>query len=123
MKINTSPLSGEIVAKRMCFLAYEACGGPVGMGFLQARGDATEADVWQNIVNMGDYPGASLPRNGKLNADYVFGRMMKLRFSYDQDSVTVPDITPDRAYQRWSRKWEYPTYEALVEDAIKTLKS
>lgn len=27
------------LAKRMMFLAYEACGGPMGMGFLQARRD------------------------------------------------------------------------------------
>jgi hypothetical protein len=41
------------LAKRMMFLAYEACGGPMGMGIFQARSNVTEEQVWINASNSG----------------------------------------------------------------------
>lgn len=121
MKVTTTPLSGEIVARRMFFLAYQACGGEFMYGCFRARENPVEEEVWQNVLTSGDYPGAPKCRPGNLYGDYVFGRMLKLKVQYDRDSVTVRDDTPDRSYQGWSRKSGYPSYAALVEAAIKSL--
>lgn len=109
------------LVRRAFFLAYEACGGPAGMGFLQAVDKATEEDVWNNIVCAGDY---SLQINEKPNtqpyADYVFGRMMKLHLVCTEDGVEIPNTKPRPDYQSWCI--QYPTYEALIQASIKSLE-
>lgn len=44
MIINTTPYTGEQVAKRIFWLAWQACGGPFGMGILQNHPGANEDD-------------------------------------------------------------------------------
>lgn len=104
------------VTKRAFFLAWEAAGSPIGMGFLQDQPGASEEEVWQNVVGAGDYPGD--PRGGAQSpyGDYVFGRMLKLRVTMGYQSVTVPDSEPRADYQAWCRV--YPSYDALIKDAI-----
>lgn len=119
MKIqHTEPAA---LARRAFFLAYIACGGPLGWGILQAREGVTEDQVWRNVVTNGDY--AYQPRpNSDVNAygDYVFGRMMKLSIKVETDGVTFPDAKPRSDYQAWCV--EYPTYEALIEAARASLE-
>lgn len=114
------------VAKRGMFLAYEACRGTTGLGFLQAATAATEDQVWQNVCTRGDYP--AVPgmvrgddRPGTANADYVFGRMMKLRVDFDDKAGTLNVIgsEPRIDYQAWCRK--YPTYRSVFDAAAASL--
>jgi hypothetical protein len=120
MKVDTSPHSGETVAKRMFWLAWQATGGPVGLGWLQHKANATEDDVWQNVCNAEDYPyKVTNDRPGMAHGDYVFGRMLKLIVKYDDSSVEVRDQTPRADYQAWCRT--YSTYETLAQAAIQSL--
>lgn len=119
MKIKCS--NPEAVVKRMFWLAWQACSGPVGMGFLQNNPSATEDEVWGNVKSAGDYIIKS--RHSEPNeayGDYVFGRMMKLGVEWDTDGITIPDTTPRVDYQAWSRK--YATYDGLAAAAIESLK-
>lgn len=118
-------MSGEKIAKRAFFLAYEACGGPTGLGFLRAVKDATEDDIWKNVTNAGDYPHGRLPseraqqalQRGEAYGDYVFGRMMKLVIQWDDKNMTLGD-NPRPDYQAWCRKY---TPETLIISAIDSL--
>lgn len=113
-------LTGEAVAKRAFFLAFQACGGPTGMGVLQDNPGATEDDVWKNVLNSGDYVGEYMtPKTGEPYGDYVFGRMMKLGLTFTADTVSCVERAPRIDYQGWCRK--YPSYEALVQAAISDL--
>ena len=110
------------VAKRAMFLAYQAIGSTSGSGFLQAKGGASEDDVWENVSFSGDYPGASRNKvsqdTGEVHADYVFGKMMKLSISWDKELVCIPDSQPSHDYQGWVFK--YPDYESLIREAVKS---
>lgn len=130
MKIQVK--NPEAVVKRAMWLAWQAwqaCGGPSGMGVLQNRSGVTEEDVWKNLNAGGlggDYPRlpkevivANPNRPGKVYGDYVFGRKMKTGFEWDDGSVTFRDDLPRRDYQAWCHK--YPTTLALVEAAIASL--
>lgn len=109
------------VVKRAFYLAYEACGGSSGMGFLQARNEVSEEEVWQNIRNSGDYPGKPFVEcDGKAYADYVFGRMLKLGLDWDDDYVLWHDRDLSIDYQAWCGK--YATVELLLMAAITSLK-
>jgi len=124
VKIETKGIPGYEVAKKMLWLAWRACGGPVGMGALQDRPNATEEDVWNSMECAGDYGGFSGKQPGlrEVRADYVFGRMMKLYFTYGEAMdaenawVDVPDETPRPDYQSWFAR--FSTYETLVHAAI-----
>lgn len=112
------------VVKRTMYLAWRACGGPLGMGAFQDRGPGmSEEKVWEQAYRCADYPGGREMHHLKDNeaaADYVFGRMMKLNISWDADgTITVTDSPPRSDYQAWCRK--YKTYEDLVNTAIKSL--
>jgi hypothetical protein len=117
--VCSSPKSTQILAKRILFLAYEAS-RVYGMGAFKAREAITEDEVWANTITKGDYGG--FPANDKvIHADYVFGRMMKLSFyvndntiSYDGNDKTKLD------YQLWGAK--YKTYTKLFQAAIKSLE-
>jgi hypothetical protein len=67
----------EAVVKRALFLAYQQS-RPMGMGFMQVRDDMTEDQVWEGAIGRSDSGGVGTEKPGILNADYVFGRMMKL---------------------------------------------
>jgi len=112
---------GEAVAKRAFYKAWKACGSTSGAGFLQDKPGATEDDVWNNIVRQADYPFMRPQDDGVVMADYVFGRMMKLRIEYNKDSVKVKDEKADVEYQRWAI--DYHTYSDLIEAAIKELNN
>ena len=105
------------VAKEAFWLAWQACGGPLGMGWLQNNPNANKEAVWQNVSEEGDYQGRFNNDANKPYADYVFGRMMKVGFTIGSDFVEFREETPHPDYQAWCRK--YPTYQALVEAAIK----
>jgi hypothetical protein len=118
---NASEL--QSLVRRILFLAYNAS-NCFGMGVLQQRSGATEEQVFNNAANMGDYPGGNAMRHappGDINADYVFGRMMKLSIRYDENNLTldVSNGTPRPDYQSWCRT--YKTYEDLVLAAAKEL--
>ncbi|MEN6549969.1 MAG: hypothetical protein ABFE07_28330 [Armatimonadia bacterium] len=120
MIIKTTPFTGEQVAKRIFWLAWQACGGPLGAGWLQNHPEATEADVWQNVCTNGDYPGNPSSRPGDAYGDYVFGRMMKLTVLYKADEVALNDERPRGDYQAWCR--QYRTYEELAKAALTSLE-
>ena len=109
------------VAHEMLWLAWQACGGPVGMGLLQDRPNVTKKDVVQNVASSGDYPGnASGNSEIKLYADYVFGRMMKLRIDIKEDRIEIMNDKVDSAYNGWHR--EFPTYKKLIGRAVANLE-
>lgn len=105
-------LTGFAVACRAMFLAYEAS-AVVGMGRLQARDGAAEGDLILNLVRP-DAAGV-----GTMYADYVYGRMMKLRINYGANFVADNDRPLSLDYQSWARV--YPTFDALIAAAIKSL--
>ncbi len=112
----------EAVVKEAFWLAYQACGGPAGMGFLQTNATATKEDVWNNVRSAGDYPAGATAlmkaaQPGDAYGDYVFGKMMKLGLKWTEKGVEVRDgDVPRRDYQAWCRV--YATYEALVQQAL-----
>jgi hypothetical protein len=85
------------VAKRAMWLAWQACGGPIGMGVFQDNPGATEEAVWNNVSVRGDYAYAPEPGvkekdgKGEAYADYTFGRMMKLRLRWDAEGIEVSE--------------------------------
>ena len=109
----------EEVVKEACWLAWNACGSPQGMGFFRSKPTASKDDVWNNIQTAGDYPGRGPNAQKSVHADYVFGRMMKLRLEWDEDGIEIPNTEPQMNYQSWC--CVYPTYEALIQAAITPL--
>lgn len=117
MKFQTK--DPEAVARRMMFLAYNAA-SVTGMGVFRARQGATEDEVWANVIGRGDYGGAGpVAKPGRCLADYVYGRMMKLRLEWDAGGVTCPDGDLNYEYQSWAGA--YPTYQALFDAAVSDL--
>lgn len=108
------------VVEEAFWLAWQACGGPLGMGFLQNNPTATKEDVIQNVLNSGDYAGLRKCNDGELCGDYVFGRMMKLQIKYNDKAVFVRESKPTQDYQAWCGT--YHTYEALIEAAINSIQ-
>lgn len=117
------------VVRRAFYLAWRACGGPLGWGIFQDNPSATEADVWDNVSLRGDYPahadGTPVAgpgvKPGEAYGDYVFGRMMKLGLRWDDTGVLADDAARPRPdYQSWCTT--YPTYEALVRAAAGSLE-
>ena len=119
----------EAVVKRAFYLAWKACGGPTGMGFMQNRPEADEDAVWKNVSERGDYAFTQRAvddakrqiEQGTAYGDYVFGRMMKLRIKWNSATgvIDVSDSTPTLDYEAWCGK--YRTHSALIEAAIKSL--
>jgi len=111
--------NAKLVAEEALWLAWQACGGPVGKGVLQDNAGATKQDVVKNALTAGDYPAMHrVKKPGEINADYVFGRMMKLWCEVVKDGILYSDrkITPN--YESWCLV--YPTYEDLFEAAVKS---
>jgi hypothetical protein len=111
----------EILAKRMYWLAWKACGPAQGMGVLQERDGVTEDDVWARIRGGGHDNSNETTRLGRLYADYIFGRMMKCDVRVEEGEVCFPShadaVTPD--YQDWALT--YPTYTDLASAAVADL--
>lgn len=105
----------EEFLKEFFWLAWNACGGPMGMGVLQENPGSSKEDVWKNIHNQDDYPG-SFTQSGHLHADYVFGKMMKMNIKYEDTTVETPEnVRSD--YQSWCLV--YHSYQKLVEQTLK----
>ena len=105
MKFKIEGVTGEEFASRLFYVAWQRCGGPLGMGVFQDRGPGmTEEQVVANVKCDGDYPaGFSRSKPGAWYGDYVFGRMMKTGVAFDGNVI---DVTPDKPrddYQGWSR--------------------
>lgn len=105
--MDTKPFTGEEVAKKAIWLAYQAS-VPMGMGFLQVRDDMTEQSVWDAIYREG----------GHLYVDYCFGRMMKTNIDYTASEVKGDDRASP-SYQSWATC--YQSYDELFKAAIKEL--
>lgn len=117
MKVDC--VNSQAVAKRMFWLAWQACGGPLGMGVLQDNPGADEAAVWTNVQDRGDYPMKLGDKPGHAYGDYVFGRMMKLGVDYGDGFVGLPESKPHPEYQAWCRK--YSDYKSLFDAAVASL--
>jgi hypothetical protein len=117
-KYKITGACGETLAKRALWLAWQACGGPLGMGFLQDRPEATEDEVWDATRNAYDYSGfaGKCSKPGVANPDYVFGRMMKMYLEFTEDTVSHRDGELRPAYQAWCSP-TFPTYAALLTAA------
>ncbi|MFA6358894.1 MAG: hypothetical protein WCY09_09590 [Candidatus Omnitrophota bacterium] len=112
------------VVKRMVFLAYNASGGPVGMGIFQAlrlnNTTPNEEQVWKCAYNAEDYPLKHTGEN-EVYCDYVFGNMMKWGCSWDTktNTITVPNRTFRHDYQAFCGI--YPDNAALARAALSSL--
>lgn len=121
-------LTSVQIVKRMVFLAYQACGGAVGMGFLQEMRlggkSAEEEQVWKCAYDSEDYPMNRRMLQGmkdeEVYCDYVFGRMMKWGCKWNDHNIIFSNrqFRPD--YQGFCLT--YPTDEALYEAAVASLQ-
>lgn len=105
------------VAKEAVWLAWNACGGPRSFGVLRDNPDANKEAVWEQAYEMRDYA----QRHGRpedVNCDYVFGRMMKLRFTVKDGLLTFNDYEPRGDYQSWCHR--YKTFRALFDAAAES---
>lgn len=116
MKIKVPTDKVQEVVKQFFWIAYCACGGTSGLGFLKERSGVTPEQVLQNVMSDGDYPGGGFLTNPKHPyGDYVFGRMMKTGIKIEGDILEIRDDKPRRDYQGWCRV--YDSYEALLKAA------
>ena len=99
MKIKV--LNSVGVIKEMMWLAWCACNSPLGLD----KSMRTKEEIW-SMVELGEK---------RADADYILGRMMKLRLQWDNNSIIYPDNPPRSDYQAWCHK--YPTYERLIKEA------
>ena len=107
------------VLKEVVWLAWVAAGGPQGMGFMRDNPNANKDAVWNQAYNKLDYSGRRPGDGENLNADYVFGRMLKLYVGRPTSTVLAfSDNEPRRDYQSWCGK--YKTYAALFDAAEAT---
>lgn len=119
--VSSTKYTGEQIAKRYFYLAYEAS-NVGGFGILQARGGVDEDAVYANVAGSGDYPGCGF--NNKKDepyGDYVFGRMMKVGCKVLPNGIQVRDGAGRLDYQSWASK--YPTYKDLAIAAVNSLNS
>lgn len=106
------------VAKEAVWLAWNACGGPMGFGFFRDAPGSDKEAVWNQAYNNLDYA----VRHGgpeEVNCDYVFGRMMKLRFTVEDGVLTFGDYEPRGDYQSWCHR--YKTFRALFDAAAESV--
>ena len=114
----------EAVTKRALYLAWKACGDPVGMRTFQDNPNATEDQVWNNVVARNNCASRGFsrrrikPREG-IYGDFVFGRTMHISLQWTDDALELSDskLRPD--LQAWGKV--YPTYQALAEAAMASL--
>ena len=112
--------TGEAFAKRMFRLAWDkSC--MIGSGFLQDRGELSEDEVWGIMRGAEDYQGADCkkPKSGEVDADYVSGRMMKLHYSFAENSISCQPREWRHDYQSFCGA--YKDFGALIDAAAKSL--
>lgn len=131
----SDPSKTRLLAMTFMLLGYEACGGTTGMGFLQAREGMNEREIERHCP-----PREHYSRKGEFEVygDYVAGRMMKTRISFNENDgwVSIQDEKPTPDYQGWNKgeprdpgvrmAWmamgtnkgtKYDSYEALLKAA------
>ena len=107
------------IAEEMLWLAWNACRGSRGMGVFQDNPEASKEDVVHNVKTSGDYPvDLKNSEDNHYTADYVFGRMMKLRIDWEDGNIILPVFEPSPEFQEWASV--YPSYEELLDAALKT---
>jgi hypothetical protein len=107
------------VLKESVWLAWQAS-GVHGLGVLQDNPTAQREKVWEQAYNERDYSGRK-STGGDVNADYVFGRMMKLYVRRpDATTIEIPDGEPRGDYQSWC--YQYPSFSALFDAAEKAIQ-
>jgi hypothetical protein len=102
----------NVKLRRALWLAFQVS-RPMGMGFLhsEAASKQTEESLYK-AVN---------PANeDSFYADYVFGRMMKTRFSFEDGVLKINPENPQHDYQSWCGK--YMTAADLVKATEESLK-
>lgn len=84
MKFKIEGVTGEEFASRLFYVAWQRCGGPLGMGMLQDRGPGmTEEQVVANVKCDGDYPRRLLSLEAR-----VLVRRLRL-WAHDEDGGRV----------------------------------
>jgi len=110
------------VVKRMVFLAYAACGGPVGMGVFQdmrlGGKNPDEERIWKCAFNSEDYAMKHTADN-EVYCDYVFGRMMKWGCKWNGNVITIRNCKFSLDYNAFCHT--YPNDQTLVAAAIESL--
>lgn len=87
--------AADAVLREAVWLAWQLAGGPTGMGVLADKPGATKDEVWANAVNAADYPGkAVFTTPSFFNADYVFGRKVKIRANRPAPGVLLVHTPP-----------------------------
>jgi len=120
MKVQVpESMKAEEVVKRMFWLAWQACGGPLGTGVLQDNPGANEDTIWEQVLTQGDYPGRSHLKKGEVYGDYVFGRMIKLMVRYTDTEIELDGHEPRSDYQAWCVK--FPSYKLLFDAAVEAV--
>lgn len=117
MKVKVDADKVQEVVKQYFWLAWQACGGPMGMGFLQDRSGVGPDQVLSNVQRAGDYQGGGLfgRKASEPYGDYVFGRMMKTGIKINGDVLEISDNQPRGDYQAWAR--QYRSYHDLLTAA------
>jgi hypothetical protein len=112
--LTTKLITAEQFLRRAFYLVYEAS-EVIGMGALRARSSVTEDQVWENVAMAGDYPGLPDTRHPRtLDADYVFGRMVKWRIRFPGDNeMEFRPAEFDPEYQSFSST--YKDNKAIVD--------
>jgi hypothetical protein len=117
MKVITS-VEPETFIKRAFYLAWQACGGPLGMGVLQDNPKAVEEDIWKNVNISGDYPTHHNKPN-EYYGDYVFGRMMKWGCRVENGVISLRNEEFDRSYNSFAHK--YKDTKSLLDATAESL--
>lgn len=118
MKIKISGTTNEQFIKRMYFLAYQNS-RVMGLGALRAVSEATEDAIFKNIDDHGDYAMKLGIKKNEYYADYVFGRMMKLGCSIEDDCIIITDKVYAPDYQSFARV--YKDASALLNATAQSL--
>lgn len=113
VKINEEHVTTEVFAKRLFYNLW-LVSSVAGMGVFQDRGVVPQEVVIERAINDTEYSGTRPLPNGKLYGDYIFGRMMKTGFEWNEKEISIPDSyqKPRLNYQSWAR--QYPTIEKAV---------
>lgn len=123
MIYTVTGISTEDVVKRILFICYSRTNFPTGMGILQVRNGATEQQVFDGAYHKTDYPGGriGIRDENSLDADYVFGRMMKIRLAWTDSTVSISPDSFRFDYQSWMSQKDLRNADDLMRLAAKEL--
>ena len=106
--------NGLTIAKRMLFLAWKESSSR-GLGSLQDQGEQSEETVFWAAYNRGDgFP--------YIEADYIFGRMMKLHLQFGDNYITEPAMGDCWRVDHQSFCHKYRNFRELYDAAVASLK-